>query len=203
MRVLSASLLLLLAGAAVANAQVKNAELGYTITVPDGFVDHPDGMTGSPDLVSCWIEETPAADAGAVVLCVQRLRGTLGRERMTQADLPEPGMQLANFKWKEFDIQGARAVTEQEDGRVVALVAAVPLKPEAIQLLVAAPESETARAEALMSSTLATLQGESNWLTSTQRAELAGEVFGRCAAVAGAIWFAIWYRRRRRAAAAR
>lgn len=179
--------------------QASNTTLGYQFTVPEGFVEFPEGRASNPDLVECWAEDEPASQQGAIILCVQRLHGVIGREPMRADELPV-GARLTTLRWREFDLQGVRAQVERDEGPAFSLVAQVPLKPEAIQLLVAGPADQVERGDTLLKATLASLHGQSNWLTSAERSERIGKSVGIWITIAFAIGV-VWYMRKRRAAA--
>ena len=48
MRVMPAVMLFLLVAATAAESQVRNAELGYSLTLPDGFTDFPEARAHLP-----------------------------------------------------------------------------------------------------------------------------------------------------------
>src|SRR2546425_5500734 len=162
MRMICAVMVLVLGGAVVGHTQVTNAELGYKLTLPEGFTDFPAGRS-QKDVVDCWTEATPLSANGAIVLCVQRMRGTLPREGMRQQDVPAP-TEVVTFKWKGFDINGLRTLTSQDGKRVFVLVAQVPLRREAVQLFAGGPADQAARGQAGMT---ATLPGGTNWPVAT------------------------------------
>jgi hypothetical protein len=181
----------------LSQTQATNAELGYRFVVPSGFTDFPEGR-GQKDMVACWSEATPVSAHGAIILCVQRMHGVLPREAMRQEDLPA-GTQLASFKWKEFDLQGLRSLVSQAGEQVFVLVTQVPLRREAVQLFLSGPADQEARGQALLSGTLASLEGESNWLTSTERAGRLGTAAGWWIAIAVAVIAVVVWKRRRAA----
>lgn len=171
-----------------------NDTLGYRFTVPPGFTPFPEGRA-QQDVVDCWGEDESVP--GATILCVQRLRGVLPREAMRQEDLP-PHAQLVTLKWKTFDIQGIRTLGEQNGRGVFILVAQVPLRQEAVQLLMSGPSEYESRGQTLMGSVLATLEGETNWLSRTDRAERLGEVIGWFIGIGiGAVLVLYWFKRRK------
>lgn len=180
--------------------QASNAALGYQLTVPEGFSAFPEGRAGNEDLVECWAEDEPVSEQGRLVLCVQRLHGVIGREPIRQDEMPV-GAQLTTMKWREFELQGVRAQVERDEGPSFSLVAQVPLKPEAVQLLVAGPADQVERGDTLLKTTLASLQGQSNWLTSAERMERLGNSIGILVAIAFGIGV-VFYMRKRRAKAA-
>ena len=195
MRVICAVMVLVLGGVALGQTQVTNAELGYTLTPPQGFTDFPAGRS-QKDVVDCWTEATPASANGAIVLCVQRMRGTLPREGMRQQDVPAT-TQVVSFKWKGFDINGLRTLTSQDGKRVFVFVAQVPLRREAVQLFAGGPADQEERGQMLMTAMLATLEGETNWLSSTERAGRLGTIAGWWIGIAVAVIAVLAWRKRR------
>lgn len=153
-----------------------NSELGYRFTLPEGFAPFPAGRTQA-DILDCWTEPLPAAMSGALVMCVQRMHAVLPRDAMTQEDL-HGAAQLISYKWKGFDVQGLRTDTTQDGLQVSVFVAQIPLRKEAVQIVVAGPRDQSSRMEAIMTSTLATLEGETNWLTSAERSSRLGQGVG-------------------------
>jgi hypothetical protein len=177
-----------------------NSDLGYRFTLPDGFVGFREGRT-LKDIVDCWTEVMPYSQNGALVLCVQRMHGRLARGPMKPGEVP-PAARLMSFKWKGFDLNGFRADTAQGGMPVVILAVQVPLRGEAVQLILAGPRDQGQRAEAIMASTIASLEGETNWLTSTERAGRYGNIVGWVVGIAvGVLLIRIWQARRRSRAA--
>src|SRR2546422_9794508 len=168
MRVIPCLMLLLLAAASAVQAQVRNAELGYSLALPEGFTEFPEARA-QKDVVDAWSETAPASTNGAVVLLVARMHGILPREAMRQEDVPA-NTKVVSFKWKSFDVSGFKTQTSQAGKPVFVVVAQVPLRPEAVQLSVAGPADQQTRGQAIMEATLASLGGETNWLTSSERA---------------------------------
>src|SRR2546421_4661819 len=137
MRVMPAVMLFLLEAATAAESQVRNAELGYSLILPEGFTDFP-AARSQKDIVESWSEATPVSAGGPLVLLVARMHGTLSREAMRQEDVPA-NTQVVSFKWKGFDVSGLKTLTTQAGQPVFVLVAQVPLRKEAVQLSVAGP----------------------------------------------------------------
>ena len=195
MRLTRAVLLLLLVGAPAAESQVRNAELGYSLTLPEGFTDFPEARS-QKDVVGSWSEATPLSANGGVVLLVVRMHGVLPREALRQEDVPA-NTQVVSFKWKGFDVGGLKTETTQAGQPVFVLVAQVPLRREAVQLSVAGPGDQAARGQAIMEAMLTSLEGETNWLTSAERAGRLGNVAGWWIAIAVAVIVVLAWRRRR------
>jgi len=190
-----AVILFLLVVATAGEAQVRNAELGYSLTLPEGFTDFPEARS-QKDVVDSWSEAAPVSANGALVFLVVRMHGILPREAMRQEDVPA-NTQVVSFKWKGFDVSGLRTQASQEGKPVFVLVAQVPLRPEAVQLSVAGPADQETRGQAIMEATLASLEGETNWLTSTERAGRLGTAAGWWIGIAVAVIAVLAWRKRR------
>ncbi len=194
MRVMPAVIFLVVVATA-GESQVRNAELGYSLTLPEGFTDFPEARS-QKDVVDSWSEATPVSANGALVFLVVRMHGILPREAMRQEDVPA-NTQVVSFKWKGFDVSGLRTQASQEGKPVFVLVAQVPLRPEAVQLSVAGPADQETRGQAIMEATLASLEGETNWLTSTERAGRLGTAAGWWIGIAVAVIAVLAWRKRR------
>ena len=198
MRVTAAVPLLSLVVATAAESQVRNAELGYTLTLPQGFAEFPEARS-QKDVVDAWTEATPTSPDGALVILIARMHGLLPREAMRQEDVPAT-TRVVSFKWKSFEVGGFKTQTSQAGKPVFVLVAQVPLRPEAVQLSVAGPADQQTRGQTIMEATLASLEGETNWLTSSERAGRLGRAAGLWIGIAvAAIAILAWRRRRAQA----
>jgi len=198
-RVIPCLMLLLLVSASAVESQVRNAELGYSLTLPDGFTDFP-AARSQKDVVDAWSETTPASANGALVLLVARMHGVLPREALRQQDVPA-NTQVVSFKWKGFDVSGLKTLTTQAGQPVFVLVAQVPLREEAVQLSVAGPADQEVRGQSIMEATLASLEGETNWLTSAERSGRLGRAAGLWIGIAvAAIAILAWRKRRAQSA---
>ncbi len=182
----------------LSQAQATNAELGYRFALPSGFAAFPEGRS-QKDMVDCWSEATPVSAHGAMILCVQRMHGVLPREAMRQEDLPAT-THLVSFKWRAFDLQGLRSLVSLGGEPAFVLVTQVPLRREAVQLFLSGPADQETRGQTLMSETLASLEGESNWLSASERAGRLGTAAGWWIGIAVGLIAVLVWRKRRRAA---
>src|SRR3989454_7473986 len=113
MRVIPCLMLLLLASASAVQSQVRNAELGYSLALPEGFTEFPEARA-QKDVVDAWSETAPASANGALVLLVARMHGVLPREAMRQEDVPA-NTQVVSFKWKGFVVSVFRPPTSRSE----------------------------------------------------------------------------------------
>jgi len=193
---MTAAVLLLLSAL---QSQAANPELGYRFTVPEGFAAFPEAR--QQDVVDCWSEPAAATASGGLILCVQRLHGVLPREGLRQQDLPASA-RLMHFPWKGFSIDGLRTDTVESGAPVVVFAAQVPLRHEAVQLIVTGPGSQAERAEGIMTATLATLEGETNWLTSAERSGRLGNIVGWVVGITVAVILVRMWKARQRSQSA-
>jgi hypothetical protein len=185
--------------ATAARAEViHDAKLGLTLTLPEGFRDYPPGRQ-QPNTPYSFIKGEPGTDDFAIV-GIEPMGGTIGREPLKELPQAE-GIKfgLRREKWRSFDIDVMVGVARQGQVGLYVLVAQVPLKPEAIQVKLVAPEAHQADLLALLRTLLAGLDGPSNWLTDAERGRSAGRAVGGLAVLlALAAWmFARWRKRRK------
>jgi len=157
----------------------RNAELGYVMSLPEGFVSIPVEFAGGRggDVIGCWAGEGSQSSQGAFVLCVQRMHATLGRQHLKASDLP-PRSQLMTVRWNGLDIDAIRTDTAQATTPITVYTAQVPLRKEAIQVVLAGPTARATESLATLNSVLGSLKGETNWLSSTERAGRLGTIVG-------------------------
>jgi len=155
----------------------SNADLGYVMSLPGGFVSIPAEFAGGRDVVACWAGEGSQPSQGALVLCVQRMHATLGRDHLKSSDLP-PRSQLITLRWNGLDIDAIRTDTASAGAPITVYTAQVPLRKEAIQVVVAGPSARATESLATLNSVLRSLKGETNWLSSTERAGRLGTIVG-------------------------
>ena len=177
--------------------EIRDANFGFTLTLPDGFGDYPPGRA-QPKTIYSYVNGLPGSDNFAIV-SIQPLGGTIGREPLDPLGLPHvDGVQFSvrPEKWKSFDIDVMVGVARQQDASILVQIAQVPLKREAIQLAVSGPEAHQAELTALLRTLLGSLDGESNWLSNSERAYRGGKAAVGVVALALVGWWA-WRQRKR------
>ena len=94
--------------------------------------------------------------------------------------LPTPGnASWEKHPWRSFQIDVVR-VQEQPGGiQTITFNAQVPLKPHALQVSVFGLAGEEKQLREDLRSILASIEGESNWLTTEERVSRGAEGFGR------------------------
>lgn len=177
----------------------SNAELGYVMSLPNGFVAIPAELARGHDVVGCWAGEgSQASPQGVFVLCVQRMHATLGREHLKSSDLPATS-QVLTVRWNGLDIDAVRTDTSQTGTPITVYTAQVPLRKEAIQVVVAGPRARATETLATLNSVLGSLKGETNWLSSSERAGRLGTIAGWVVGIAVGVFIVRMVVSRRRA----
>jgi hypothetical protein len=200
-RILATSTLLLLATLASA-ARVEDANLGFTIEIPEGFEPDPAILAADADFIHAFAKDDPAGGLSTIIV-IERMRGTIGRERLDPAKLP-PGFKgkLFTARWNGFDVEATEVPEELNGVPTVNYNAQVPLKREAVQLRVVGPRSKDKELRALLDRLLAGLKGETNWTTLPAPSAAAGaprrsSVIAGVVVCAGACAAILWLLMRR------
>lgn len=165
------SILALAAAPLCAGETITNPELGFRLSVPDGFVQAPGKVEGK---VVVAFQRLPAANEKfPTFIVVSRLGGVIGREKIDPKEFAGPNSQVTimDEKWKSFDIEVFGVPEQLNNLNVVTFNAQVPLKPEAIQIGVMGEAGKENELRKVLRSILANLDGETNWLTNRQRAK--------------------------------
>lgn len=174
--------------------QFSSPELGFSMTLPSEFTREGDDPLASPATVACFV--TLGSRDPWIRLCVERLRGPLPQGRLSTSDLPA-GAKRVGFTWKGMDTDGVRVESQRGRDAIVVLVALVPIRKTGIRLRVESPRPNEARAQAALVATLASVQGETNWVASTERASRAGSLVGQIGVIIMAVGAGMWIMQRR------
>jgi hypothetical protein len=151
-----------------AGETVANQALGFRLSVPDGFVQDPTKAQG--DIVFAFMRPPGPSDKANSAVMVSRMRGVIGREKIDPKLLAKaPKVSLVPEKWKDFEIEVMRVPEEIGGVKVVTFNAQVPLKPEAIQISVVGEVARENELRSVLRTVLATLDGQTNWLTTDER----------------------------------
>ncbi len=174
----------------------SHTELGFSMTLPEGFYFEGDDPLASASVVQCWVKPAALENPGWVRMCVERLDGVLPREKLHSRDIPQRAEEM-QFTWKGLDLQGVRAESQRDRQATYLYVALVPLRKAGIRITTEAPRTQGPHAQAALVSTLATLQGETNWLSRDERAGRMGTSVGQIGAVIMALGIGMWLMKRR------
>lgn len=171
----------------IAGETVSNQQLGFRLTVPDGFVQDPGRVKGN---VVCAFQRQPAAGQKmSTFILVTRLGGVLGRKKIDSKEVAtrKPQITITTEKWKEFEIEVFRVLERAGDLQLITFNAQVPLKPEAVQIAVIGEAAREIELQSTLRSVLGSLEGSTNWLNTDQRVSKFTEGITRLAITVGVL----------------
>ena len=157
----------LLAGAmpaARAAEYLTDSQLQFTLTVPDGFERAPQYVGYRPQIAYAFARGENPTLGRNTFLFIEKLGGTIGTGHLTQADLP-PGSDARFFttRWSQYELDAAELREVIGGVPVLTYIVQVPLRPQAIQIRLCAPASGKAGLDQLLTCTLLSLHGPTNW----------------------------------------
>jgi hypothetical protein len=182
----AAAAFLLATSAWLAQFPYSNAELGFTMTLPAGFMREGEDPLAPARVVACFIAPSVEGQRRWIKLCVERRGGALPRSA-----------QQMTFAWKGQDLPGVTFRSELSGEAIVAFATLVPLRKEPVWLVAMAPIADQGHAQSALVATLATLQGESVQQNSKERAGRAGEKLGFVVSIIFAVAAGMWIMKRR------
>jgi hypothetical protein len=201
---LGLSALSLVCSPLLASETVSNQQLGLRLSVPDGFVSVPEKVAG--DIVFAFQRPAVAGDNANTGILISRMRGVIGREKIDPKILAAkaPKITVVAEKWKTFEIEVTRVPEEISGIKVVTFNAQVPIKPEAIQISVVGEAARESELRGILRTVLATVDGQTNWLTTEERINRGASGIARLAItlavivfLAGLVWRGIRGRKAR------
>jgi hypothetical protein len=160
-------LLLLLPWPLGAGETLVDNVLGFTLTVPDGFVSNPKLADVDRNIKHAFVLGDQGDDKLDILLLIETMGGTIGRDRLTPQDMPR-GFQgkLFTTNWQGFELD-AVAVPESLNGiATLTYNVNIPLKRGAILVKLFASADREEELKRLLPEVLSGLQGESNWTQS-------------------------------------
>jgi hypothetical protein len=161
------------ASGSLAAEELVDNDLGFSLVIPDRFTASPEALGVDEDIVHAFTSGDP--QNGYIMLFIEKLGGTIGRELVKREDLPEEfSGRVATTRWKEFDVSVVYILETADDVSFVTLNAQIPLRRQAIQVKLFGPAEREAEMTELLDELLANLEGETNW----NEPELAGKSNG-------------------------
>ena len=146
--------------------QVNDPALGLTMQLPTGFSPAPEIMATDRTVLHAFRRAGPPGE-GQTIVYITKLRSVIGRERLKASDMPAgANAKLLTTAWKGFEVDVIELHESLLGKDIITYNVQIPLKPNAIQLSVAGPAANSTELWAIVNSTLATLNGPSNWTPS-------------------------------------
>lgn len=162
-------LLALMLGSAAKGEMVSGTY--YQFSIPDGFEPFPQGKQ-TPGVVHSYLKGDPTDSKLDIIVLVEVLPGTLGRDYLKEDMLPADGsVSFVYFEWRSFKLQGTRVRETFDAATTITYNVMVPLVPRAVQLKVVGEEARDAELLALVQAIVGSFNGKTNWLNAEERAQ--------------------------------
>src|SRR5262245_12430359 len=81
--------LLLMTRPVIAGETVADDTHGFSLRLPDGFTSYPKLLTAAPNTIHAFLLGDPNDDTLDIILLIETLRGTIGRERLKREEMPK------------------------------------------------------------------------------------------------------------------
>jgi hypothetical protein len=141
------------------STRVNDAELGFSFEVPEGYKSSfkpPQGFRHA------YVKSGGAA--GNDVLGVKPLGGKLPHARLKAENLPlNNSAKLIPLSWRGLDINASQVLETLSTGNYLTFNAQIPLRTQAIQLMLVGPAQREQQLRETMEQVLDSLDGETNW----------------------------------------
>jgi hypothetical protein len=143
---------------------LKNDRLRFSIDIPEGFREYPEGKQ-SPTIENVYIKGVVGGGEALTVINIERLGGLIPKNKPLRREEMPPGFrgELTTRNWRGLKVDTIMAFVQQNGFKMVVYEIQIPLKPSAIQLGVGGPETKRAELSQLADTLLSSLEGETNW----------------------------------------
>lgn len=150
-----------------AGEKIVDTTNGFSLAIPDRFSPNERLASAVPNIIHAFVLGDPNDDELDIILFIEKLGGTIGRERMKPEHLP-PGSQARLFttNWQGFDVEGLEVPERLNEVETITYNIQLPLKRGAIQLKLFGPAERKPDLDRLLKELLAGLSGDSNWIPS-------------------------------------
>lgn len=182
---------------------------GWSLTIPDRYRE----IAKTPGALYSFTHGEPT-DADFSAIQIQDAGGTISNEPIDHAAVERGardsvkgttvellGFDYRHVRWKTFDLDVVMSRMRNGDKTVVSFVTQVPLVGKAIQIAIGGPVTETDHLFDDMTEVVSSIDGESNWLSDSERSERIGKGVGMLAGTLGVLALIWWWRRRSSATA--
>ena len=145
-------------------SSLKDGRLLFSIDIPEGFRDYPEGKY-APRVEHVFIKGVVGGGEALTVINIERLDRLISKNKPLRREEMPPGFngEITTLNWRGVKVDAVIAPVEQNGLKMVVYTMQIPLKPSAIQLSVAGPESKREELGQLADTLLSSVEGETNW----------------------------------------
>jgi hypothetical protein len=184
-------------GAALAQT-IHDTELNFSFVAPE----HSERLKPT-EAANLYVYRRKLSDDTAMGVILNDVGGTVSRNRYKPEDLvpskfalPEDArLSVEDLRWRSFTLDAVRVHMLKDGQNVVAFSCDVPLAPKAVLVTVVAVQADEAEARAVFQSLVASIDGQSSWLSDHERSYKLGVLVGSAFAGLGALF---WLKRRKK-----
>ncbi len=149
----------------IASDILNDSELGFTMVVPSGFEVMQDKDVFEAKVKHAFVREDPDGIQPNILILIERTGTTITPGRIKKSDMSSDfAGEFVILKWKKYTINGCVMPIPLDNGaECISYSALVPLKKEAINIVVFGTMEQKAELGFILNDILAGLEGESNW----------------------------------------
>lgn len=149
--------------------EIDDKDFGFKLTLPDGFDNFPQGQS-RPNAIYSFARYAPDGSP-TIIIGIERMHGVIGKESLPEEGLEKvrrmlpPGAIVRKYQdeWKAFQVYGMETIVTQGGVTMAQKILQIPLRREAIQIIVLGAEELTQEISQVMKHLLFSLEGETNW----------------------------------------
>jgi len=174
-----------------AAATISDAHFQMCVTIPDGFTEAHE-IVASGQAKYAFVR--PSAKAGELptIILFKGMGGAVGNETPKNVKGPDgTPATIHTVPWKSFYIYVARIPEVVEGLNALNIVAAIPIRTEAMTVTVVGDHSREAELNTLLTTILSTLNAPSNWQTGDERIQNISYNVGKVSAYLFVLWIVV------------
>ena len=143
---------------------IAKANVGRTITPPEGFKEFPEGRKGK-NTIHAYIKGTPGDEESDIAFIIEDLGGILPRGSSAKDSIRlRPGVTLSKGTWKGYTIDVVRVEENIQGVPFVTFNVPIPTLPTAIRITITGPQEREEEIKGYLQEILEKgIKGESNW----------------------------------------
>lgn len=148
--------------------EIDDKDFGFKLTLPQGFDNFPQDRS-RPNAIYSFARYAPDGSP-TIIIGIERMHGVIGKEPLPEEGLEEvrkmlpPGAIISKYQdeWRGFQVYGMETIVTQGGVTMDTKILQIPLRREAIQIIVLGPEAAGQEISQVMKQLLSSLEGETS-----------------------------------------
>lgn len=143
---------------------LKDDRLGFSISIPEGFRDFPEAKVRA-SIEYSFIQGSSDRGEPVRFITIENLGQLIRRgERLTATSIAGADTaEITRRKWRGLEVDVAMTTSKDGDFTTLMYNMRIPLRPKAIDVVVAGAEADRKELSRLADQLLASMDGETNW----------------------------------------